>query len=159
MTALLNLIPRWLLAAMVVAFSISTGVLYAKLAHSQSETAQARQEASNLRATISENNAATARREADLQANVVRAQNESKKRETELRVAVDLARAESGRLRNATASLRDQLSRLSSDAVIDRATAIGAVLSQSAERYQLLAASCDRHVSDLRLMIDAWPKK
>lgn len=89
---------------------------------------------------------------------VQEAKDEAKKRELALVDAANAARRDVDGLRKSAAKLRDQLDKVSKDAAIDRAVAVADVLGKCAERHQVLAKRCDGHVSDLRTIIDAWPK-
>ena len=162
---LLTLIPRWALWACIAALATACLALKLSLGDAALEAEQAitaagkaNLEAANLRLDL-----ADAKNKALAQANefsnkVIEAQNESKKREALLKAAAESARAESDGLRSDTQALRSQLDQLSRDAVIERAAAIGAVLAQCSARYQVLAERSDRHVNDLRTLIEAWPK-
>lgn len=72
-------------------------------------------------------------------------------------------RADAVRASDAVRGLRDALDaaqRRGSDsqaAAIARAAALGELLAASAEAHRELAQRCDRHVSDLRMLLDAWP--
>ena len=95
---------------------------------------------------------------AAMQTQVTKAQNEAKKRETELRAAAAGAAAESHGLRDDIDRYRDTIASATDAARTERAAAVAAVLGECADRYQVLAGRADRHVNDLRMMIDAWPK-
>jgi hypothetical protein len=41
---------------------------------------------------------------------------------------------------------------------LDATIALGDVLLESSERYTELAETCDRHVSDIKTLIDSWPR-
>lgn len=155
---LLALIPRWALFTALVAMGALSGVQTVRLAGAHAETAEARTEVASMQLAIANANTEAAQRAVALQSQVLKAQNEAIKRETALREAVAAARSESDGLRDDAASLRDQLAGASRDAAADRAIAIAGVLSQCAARHQVLAARCDRHVNDLRTMIDSWPR-
>ena len=155
---MIDLIPRWLLLALLAASSAFAGVQSIRLYSARAEASNAKLEAADLRVAIAQANTEAANKAASLQSQVVKAQNESIKRETALRDSINNARSESDGLRGDAASLRDQLASLASDARAERAVALGAVLGQCANRYQVLASRCDRHVNDLRTLADAWPK-
>lgn len=72
--------------------------------------------------------------------------------------SADIARRERDSLRNtlATASLRLPIATPS--ACTEYGAAAGGLLGQCAAQYQELARQCDGHVSDVRLMMDAWPQ-
>lgn len=118
----------------------------------------AQQELADLRLEVAEANTRAANRAAELEAAVTKAQNEAKKREQDLRAAAAGARAESDGLRDDITVLRDQLAGATHAAAVDRAAAIGAVLQQCAARHQGLAERCDRHVNDIRTLMDGWPR-
>lgn len=158
MTALLELVPRWLLLALLVAAGAFAGVQTVRLAGAQTEAAQAREQVASMEADIAQANTEAAQRAAALQSQVLKAQNEAIKREAVLRADIAAARTESDGLRDDAAALRDQLAGATREAAIDRAAAVAAVLSQCAARHQVLAASCDRHVNDLRTLTEAWPR-
>jgi hypothetical protein len=64
---------------------------------------------------------------------------------------------ELGRLRNALRTANQQREE-SASAAAQRASALGELLAASAQAHRELAQRCDRHVNDLRLLLDAWPK-
>jgi hypothetical protein len=155
---LLDLIPSWLWAGVVLALTVACAGLYIDLAASDLALANSRAANAKLNTAIADSKAEAAERSAEMQRVVTRATNEAKKREDVLRASAATARAESVGLRSDAAGLRDQLANASRDAAIDRAAAIAGVLGQCGARYQVLAERCDRHVSDLRTLTDAWPK-
>lgn len=66
--------------------------------------------------------------------------------------------------RNALVSLSDAVddamraAAASKAACTERITAFGDVLKTSADEYRGLAETCDRHVSDIKTLTEAWPK-
>ena len=70
----------------------------------------------------------------------------------------DAARSELDRLRNDIGASRGGVPGESSAACTQRADAAGDVLGQCAAAYSELAAIADRHASDARTLIEAWPK-
>ena len=70
----------------------------------------------------------------------------------------DAARSELDRLRNDIAAARGGVPGESAAACAQRADAAGDVLGQCAAAYLDLAAIADRHASDARTLIEAWPK-
>ena len=70
----------------------------------------------------------------------------------------DAARTELDRLRNSVAATRGGVPGESAAACAQRADAAGDVLGQCAAAYLDLAAIADRHASDARTLIEAWPK-
>jgi hypothetical protein len=73
------------------------------------------------------------------------------------------SRADAARSANAVRGLRDELASLKSRSQSDspeaeRTSAIGELLAECSEAYRSLAERADRHVNDLRLLQEAWPK-
>ena len=105
-----------------------------------------------LRAT--QDAAATAIRRAD---NVIIAQSEAALRERRLRADAASSRDALVGLSHATEqALRDAVT--SHATCLERAAAIADVQQQSTERYRSLGETCDRHVNDIKMMQEAWPK-
>ena len=70
----------------------------------------------------------------------------------------DAARSELDRLRGTLSIARGGVPGESAAACAQRADAAGDVLGQCAAAYSDLAAIADRHASDARTLIEAWPK-
>lgn len=155
---MLSIIPRWALLAAVVALAAFAGVQTVRVATAQADAAQAREQVATMQAAIAQANTEAAQRVAAMQTQVTKAQNDAKKRETELRAAAAGAAAESDGLRDDIARYRDTLASATDAARTDRAAAVASVLGHCAERYQVLSERADRHVNDLRTLIDAWPR-
>ena len=68
------------------------------------------------------------------------------------------ARAERDSLRNTIAAASLRLPDATPSACTEYATAVGGLLDQCSAAHQELARQCDGHVSDVRLMLDAWPQ-
>ena len=158
MTALLAMIPRWLLIAAIAALLALTGVQYIELVGVRSDRDSARTEVSTLRTAIADANTRAAQQAADLSATVLKAQNEAKIREAALRGAAAAAATQSDGLRDDLTAERLRYDQLSRDAVVERAAAISNVLADCSRRYQGMAAIADRHASDVKTLIEAWPK-
>ena len=158
MTALLAMIPRWLLIAATAALLALTGVQYIELVGVRSDRDTARTEVSTLRTAIADANTRAAQQAADLSATVLKAQNEAKIREAALRGAAAAAATQSDGLRDDLAAERLRYDQLSRDAVVERAAATSNVLADCSRRYQGMAAIADRHASDVKTLIEAWPK-
>lgn len=77
----------------------------------------------------------------------------------EARIVSDAATA-----RVAVGGLRDALNTAnrsrdeSASAAAQRAITTGQLLIESVEAHRELAATCDRHVNDLRMLLEAWPR-
>jgi hypothetical protein len=158
MTALLAMIPRWLLIAATAALLALTGVQYIELVGVRSDRDSARTEVSTLRTAIADANTRAAQQAADLSATVLKAQNDAKIREAALRGAAAAAATQSDGLRDDLAAERLRYDQLSRDAVVERAAATSNVLADCSRRYQGMAAIADRHASDVKTLIEAWPK-
>ena len=154
----LDLVPKWLLLAALVGAGAFAGWQTYELSEARQSIVNAKDEVAVLKGAISESDRQAALQSAAYQTKVIEAQNDGKKREIALRSVADSARTESDGLRNDVANLRGQLDGATKDAAVERATAIGTVLSQCAARHQVLAERCDRHVNDLRTLTDAWPR-
>ena len=91
------------------------------------------------------------------QETVIAAQSEAARRSADLRRDAAGARAAADGLRSATdQTLRDAAASL--DACTVRAAAISQLLNQCGGAYQELGAIADRHASDVKTLMDAWPK-
>ena len=88
---------------------------------------------------------------------VIAAQTAAAGREVALRSDADSARtALVGLSHAAEQALRDAAT--SHATCLERAAAIADVQQQSTERYRSLGETCDRHVNDIKMMQEAWPK-
>lgn len=89
--------------------------------------------------------------------NVITAQNAAAARISQLRLDAAGARATADGLRT---SISTALSRADNDlaACTDTANTIGKLLDQCGTAYQELGAVADGHASDVKTLIDAWPK-
>lgn len=73
-------------------------------------------------------------------------------------------RADAARARASVSSLRDAINHAnrqreeSAAAAAERAAALGELLAGSAEAHRELAERCDRHVKDIRQLLEAWPQ-
>ncbi len=89
--------------------------------------------------------------------NVITAQNAAAARIRQLMLDAAGARATADGLRT---SISTALSRADNDlaACTDTANSIGKLLDQCGTAYQELGAVADGHASDVKTLIDAWPK-
>lgn len=101
--------------------------------------------------TTERNNAAAQIRRVD---NVVIATNQARVREVALRADADRSRAALGGLRDAASNALSS-ARSSHDACLVRAATAAKLLQQCAGAYQELGERADRHVSDIKTLIDA----
>jgi chromosome segregation ATPase len=88
---------------------------------------------------------------------VITAQSAAARRISVLRRSADAARSELDRLRDASATAL-RAAAASHDASLAAAATANQLLNRCGAEYQELGAIADRHVSDLRTLIDAWPK-
>jgi hypothetical protein len=89
-------------------------------------------------------------------ARVAQAERAARAREVLLRDAAAAARAERDSVRDASAAAV-RTAQESAAACPERAAALGAVFDQCTARYEALAQRADRHASDVRTLIEAWP--
>ena len=89
-------------------------------------------------------------------ANIIEAQNAATLRNKTLQVAVANAGAVAVSLRDEIATIRRDLPGLAADADRQRADAVAAVLADCSAGYADMAATADRHASDVKTLIDAW---
>lgn len=106
---------------------------------------------------------ATATREARAQesarfTNVQEAQNAAQKRAQVARADADRARGELDRLRDTIRATAGGVPGESTASCTQRADTSADLLGQCAAAYLDLAAIADRHASDARTLIEAWPK-
>lgn len=155
--ALLGLIPRWALLAALAGLGAFAGWQTIRLADVRGDLLDAREGMATLQTALESAKTAAANQAADMQRKVTEATNAARNREVALRAAADSARVQSDGLRDDLLTLRRGLADASREAAVERAAALGAVLGQCAARHQVLSERCDRHVSDLRTLIEAWP--
>ena len=79
-------------------------------------------------------------------------------REQKIRADARSARAAADGLRAQLATTAREFANYSPAAVVDAAAALTDVLGQCTQRYTELAEAADRHASDIKTMIDSWPK-
>lgn len=96
-------------------------------------------------------------REAELQIKIQEAQNEARKRENDLSLAADAARAERDGLRDELTAIGDRLSKASADSLRKYARTANAVLAECTTRYSELAKKADQHASDSLMLQQGWP--
>ena len=111
-----------------------------------------------LRAARALDTAEARRFEAARNRNVIEAQNAAQKRAQSARADADAARSELDRLRGDIAASAGRVADESPAACAVRADAAGELLGSCAAAYLDLAGKADRHASDARTLIEAWPK-
>jgi hypothetical protein len=88
---------------------------------------------------------------------VIVAQNNAATRGAVLRRDADAARTAASGLRD-DLDIASRAAATSLDACTVTATTFGRLLIASTEEYRKLAADCSVHVSDIRTLVEAWPK-
>jgi hypothetical protein len=88
---------------------------------------------------------------------VIQAQNAAAGRVAVLRRDADAARSAADGLRD-DIEVASRAAATSIDACTVTATTYGRLLIASVEEYRGLAAVCSRHVSDIRTLVESWPK-
>lgn len=158
MIAFLNLVPRWVWMALVAALAATSCKLTVDLGSVKLELEKSKVAVAQMETAIAMANTEAANKAASLQSTVVKAINESKTRETILRAAAAAAATESDGLRGDLDAMRLQLDGASRDAAVERANAVAAVLADCSRKYQEMASVAERHASDVKTLIDAWPR-
>lgn len=164
MTKIFDLVPSWLYAAAVALLLV--GLLGQRVQVSNAKAAQARsaQALADYKLSVSETarilQAANDRKAAENNARQLEATNAARTREAALRGAADDLRAERDRLLNAirVASRRDPVLRAAGTPNAEPADSVTDVLGACTAEVQELAGAADAHASDLRALIEAWPR-
>jgi hypothetical protein len=91
-------------------------------------------------------------------ATVQAAEQEARVREQTHRITAAAARRESDSLRDNLAALKAGLPHLTERAVLERASTLSGLLGDCAGDYQRMAETAQRHASDVKTLIDAWPR-
>lgn len=155
MTALLNW-RVWAAIALAVGFAFTHFTAY----RSGKAVVRAEWTAEKLKQTeqLAAFNAESRRIEQRRQSLVTEALNAAKKREIAASLDADRLRVERWSLRDDLAAARAQLSSASVASLRQRITALDSVLEQCTAELEGVAGNAQGLASDLRLMLDAWPK-
>jgi len=164
MTKIFDLVPGWLYAAAVALLLVL--MLGQRVQVSNAKAAQARsaQALADYKLSVSETTrilqAASDRKAAENTNRQLEATNAARTREAALRGAADNLRIERDRLLNAIriASRRDPVPSASTSAKAEPADPVADVLGACTAEVLGLAQAADAHASDLRTMIEAWPR-
>lgn len=159
--SILDFIPRWVLAALVLALSATSCKLKWENGDLSIEIEKGKTYVAQLETAIAKSHQTS---EAILASNERRAREaEQAARTRSDALAADAARSRSEleRLRTALAAYRTPYGLTASKAAIapslDATAPIDDLLTVS-DRYVDLAAKCDRHVNDIQTLMAAWPK-
>lgn len=134
---------------------VSTAVAFGSAWKIQSWRFDAK-EMERVNALQEEQRAATAR-QLEHTKNLVAAQSAAVRRAAGLRARADAAVGELDGLRTQSAAALQTLG-ANLDACVAGAAAYARLLNQCGKEYQELGERADRHVSDIRTLMDAWPK-
>ena len=141
--------PQIIIALVLTVIGFTGGWTVQSWRYGAKETKRAEQQLVDQRLA-----AATTVRRLD---NSIQAQNAAVSRNRDLRMAAAGSRDALIGLHDASAAaLRESSASLA--ACTDRATAISVVLDQCGAAYQRLGEKADRHASDVKTLIDAWPR-
>lgn len=165
--ALLKLVPSWAYAAVIASllFLNVTGHfkqarLEVKLAKAEKELVVEQGKVAQLIANIETANRKAADDTNQLKLKAAQAALEGKKREEALRVAKSAADNELARLRNAALSARSSFSLTRTPSPTDSILVDTTVrlLETCAAEYLELGYRAEQHISDLQMILAAWPK-
>ena len=158
--AFFNAVPRWVWIALVAALGATSCKLTIDLGSVKLELEKSKVAAAQLETTLAQATASAAVQSAALSQQVVKAQNANRKREAIIladaaasSAALDGLRKSVGQygLRAAAADLPAGTAALPADPFPE-------LFIDSTSRYVDLAATCDRHVNDLKTLTEAWPR-
>ncbi len=105
---------------------------------------------------IAEANIAARETERIRQSAADKAADSSTRRQSAIAVRADSARGAAERLRDAVTARA--VASESAAAASARATQYGNLLAESGDALREMALACERHSSDVRLLLDAWPR-
>ena len=93
------------------------------------------------------------------QAQLQKAQQEARDRESKIRADVDSVRAERDRLRKQIASNQTRLSTVSRNTVVEYAATLGDIFKQCTKRLEEVARAADGHANDVLMLSSAFAEK
>jgi len=158
---MLSLIPEpYRLLARLAMFALIAIALYATGRHHGAERVRGQWNDAVVKQSLitAETERAYRQREQSMLQQVQKAQYDAAQRETALRAAADAASASAGSLRNDLAAVRGRLSAATAEACRATASASLELLGTCADEYRGVAEAADRHASDTRTLIEAWPQ-
>jgi len=164
LTKIFDLVPSWVYAAVIALLLVGVLGQRVQVSNSKANVARSAKDLVDYKLSVSETTrilqAATDRKAAENTARQLEATNAARTREAALRGAADDLRLERDRLLNAIriASRGYPVPRAASTAKAEPANPIADVLGQCTAEVQELAGAADAHASDLRTMIEAWPR-
>jgi hypothetical protein len=160
MLALLDLIPKWVWAALVVALSATSCKLQWDSRNLHIEIEKGKTYVAQLETAIAKSNAASAAQHAENEARARAAEEDARKRQVALAADAANARTELDRLRatvsaQTPAGLRASGTNLAPG--LDYADPYPELFLQCVDRYAAVAANADGHASDVKTLMAAWP--
>ena len=162
LTALFELIPKWVWVALVAALSATSCKLKWDNQGLTIEVEKHATKIAGLKADIQESNARAAVQAARFEQQARAAEQARSQREKALLADAAGAKSELDGLRSAIAATRAGYGLSANPTAfatgLDPTDTFAELLSESAGRYTELAATCDRHVNDIKTLTDAWPK-
>jgi hypothetical protein len=158
LTALLDLIPKPILLALIAALLALSGWLKVENLNLTTSLAKEQTHAAELVTTIAETDAKAQRQKADNERSARAAEQARAQREKTLLADAASVRDELNKLRTSlsSAGLRADPARLYASP--DTTASVAELLVNCASRYAELGEAADRHVSDLQTLMAAWPK-
>jgi len=164
MTKIFDLVPGWVYAAVIALLFVGLLGQRAQVSNAKANVARSAAALSDYKLSVSETTrilqAATDRKAAENTARQLEATNAARTREAALRGAADDLRLERDRLLDAIriASRGYPVPRATGTAKAEPTNPIADVLGQCTAEVQELAGAADAHASDLRTMIESWPR-
>ena len=160
-----KLIPGWVPLAVIAFLCVLILGQRVQVSNAKANVARSQKDLSDYKLAVSETTrklqADTDRKRAEQLTREREAADAAKIREAALRADADGAVRELDRLRLAirAAARRDPMPKSIATADPEPTASISDLLLDCAENYQSLAEVADRHSSDVRTLIDSWPKR
>ena len=141
--------------AALIAFALAWGIQSLRLTSAEQDFTKYKQE---QRQVYQDAVDAAKDKTAALETKVKEAENAATERAKENKILADAVNRTSASLRDATATTRRGLPVASREACIKTADTGLALLDKCQAEYGRLAAAADGHVSDIKTLMEAWPK-
>lgn len=164
MTKIFDLVPSWLYAAAVALLLVGLLGQRVQVSNAKANVARSAAALADYKLSISETTrilqAANDRKATENTARQLESTNAARTREAALRGAADDLRLERDRLLNSIriASRGHPVPRAPGAAKAEPPDPIADVLGRCTAEVQELAGAADAHASDLRTLIEAWPR-
>lgn len=161
MLAILNLVPRWALAAVIAMLAATSCKFKWENGQLSIEVEKHATKIAQLESSIHAANEASAKQAAKFEQQARAAEQARATREKALVADAAGAKSELDRLRVAVSTYTAARVTAKPSAIgtgLDAADPFPELFVESAGRYADLAATCDRHVNDIKTLIDAWPR-